>query len=48
MAAKKKSGGKNEKSSKRLGKLASEALRDKRASKRERSLGGSVLTPDTR
>ena len=41
--ARKKSGG-GEKTSKRVGKLASKALRDKKASKREKSLGGSALT----
>jgi hypothetical protein len=35
---------KNEKTSKDLGKLASEALKDPKASPREKSLAGSVLT----
>ena len=35
---------KNEKTSSRIGKLASKALRDLNASKREKSLAGSVLT----
>lgn len=34
----------NEKSSPRLGKLASKALRDPKASKREKALAGAVLT----
>jgi len=36
--------GKNEKTSDRIAKLASEALRDPKAKKREKSLAGSVLT----
>jgi hypothetical protein len=34
----------NEKSSKRMGKIASKALRDKRSSKTTKSLAGCVLT----
>jgi len=35
---------KNEKTSSRVAKLASEALKDPNASKREKSIAGSVLT----
>ncbi len=35
---------KNEKTSSRVGRLASEALRDKNASKREKSIAGSTLS----